>query len=287
IQLSVPMIHLHHLVLGCFGICSLAWRVQMPRDIVALYGSCLVIPCSFDYNQNPPVRPNRVVWYQYVSRGYPLVYDDWYPDSVINKFKGKTRVSTTGRSCTLQISPVTWSHHKEKLYPWVDPENVGSIVNYIFFCLLTFSDRATKPNLMVIGDMKVGQYVTVQCSVVHTCHFYPPSLNLNIPLKEHSLKHSRLTDGTSKTTLRTVMFVERDQQTVECVVKHTGGATEKTTLTLNAKCRLERSVMQRAEVFPLVFSVFIIYLFAKRRGFPSCFFRFYYLFIFISYTPIV
>ncbi|KAJ0066031.1 hypothetical protein NL108_001254, partial [Boleophthalmus pectinirostris] len=96
--------------------------------------------------------------------------------------------------------------------------------------------RAKKPNLMVTGVMKVGQYVKVQCTVYHSCHHYPPSLSLNIPLKDHSLHQIRLTDGTSKTMLSTLMFVERDQQIVECVAKYKGGETEKTTQTLNAKC---------------------------------------------------
>ncbi|XP_055019477.1 uncharacterized protein LOC110171494 isoform X2 [Boleophthalmus pectinirostris] len=236
------MLGLHFLlklcITGCFCICCVAWRVQMPRHIVALKGSCLVIPCSFDYYQNPPVNPNRVVWYQYVKRGYPLVYDDWYPDSVIPIFKGKTHVLTDRRSCTLQIYPVTWSHHRQTLYPWVDPENVGSGTYAFYETTVTIEvvDRAKKPNLMVTGVMKVGQYVKVQCTVYHSCHHYPPSLSLNIPLKDHSLHQIRLTDGTSKTMLSTLMFVERDQQIVECVAKYKGGETEKTTQTLNAKC---------------------------------------------------
>lgn len=94
-----------------------------------MLGSCVTIPCSFDYYENPPSNPNRVVWYQYVSRGYPLVYDSWKRMSVIGKFRGKTsRVNTFsgGKECSLKISPVTWEHHRERIYPWVDPENVGS-----------------------------------------------------------------------------------------------------------------------------------------------------------------
>ncbi|XP_072317576.1 uncharacterized protein [Eucyclogobius newberryi] len=225
---------------GCFCICCLAWYVKIPHHIVALRGSCLVIPCSFDYHQYPPVKPDRVVWYQFVSRGYPLVYDDWYPDSVISIFKGKTYVSTYGRHCTLQIYPVTWSHHKQKLYPWVDPENVGKGTYKFYDTTVTIevTDKPQKPNLRVTGDKTVGQFVTVQCIVDHTCRLNPPALSLNIPLKEHSVHHSSLTDGSSRMTLTTVMFVERDQQTVECVVKHFGGVTETTRQTLNAKCSI-------------------------------------------------
>lgn len=121
-------------ILGYLFCSSNTWYVKMPSNIKGLLGSCLVIPCSFGYYQYPPQNPERVVWYQYVRSGYPLVYDDWYPDYVISIFKGKTRVltSTDSMTCSLQISPVSWSHHRLKIYPWVDPENVGTST-YRFF----------------------------------------------------------------------------------------------------------------------------------------------------------
>lgn len=114
---------------------SQAWRVKLPSNIRGVLGSCLVIPCSFDYYQYPPRNPNRVVWYQYVSRGYPLVYDIWKPNDVIDIFNRKTSrvfISTYGKECSLKINPVKWSHHRAKIYPWVDPENVGRST-YRFF----------------------------------------------------------------------------------------------------------------------------------------------------------
>lgn len=119
---------------GCIFCCSQAWRVLLPSNIKGLVGSCLVIPCSFDYNRYPPNRPDRVVWYQYVSSGYPLVYDSWNPKGVINIFKGKTsREFTYSRNdCSLRIFPLTRSHHRQKIYPWVDPEHVGRST-YRFF----------------------------------------------------------------------------------------------------------------------------------------------------------
>ena len=98
----------------------------MPSHIKALWKSCLVIPCSFDYHQSPPKVPGRVVWYQYARSGYPLVYDAWYNRKVISKFSGKTSLVRHGpRDCSLQISRVDSSLHMEKIYTWVDPENVG------------------------------------------------------------------------------------------------------------------------------------------------------------------
>ncbi len=66
------------------------------------------------------------MWYQWVSKGYPLVYDPWYPNNVIGKFRGKTDLYVNSSwDCSLLIKNLEPSHHEEKLYAWIDPENVG------------------------------------------------------------------------------------------------------------------------------------------------------------------
>eukprot|EP00064_Thunnus_orientalis_P016176 superscaffoldBa00003149_g16239 len=228
-------------VLGYIFCNARAWVVKMPSHIKGMKGSCLVIPCTFDYYQYPPMRPDRVVWYQYVNRGYPLVYDNWYPNAVIWIFNGKTSKypSTYGKDCSLQINPVDWHHHRQKIYPWVDPENVGKSTYRFYDTTVTIEvvDRAEKPVITISGDMKVGQSVTVQCSVYHTCPTYPPKLSLNIPGRTR-LTHSSLSDGTSKTTLTIKLNIVRDQQTVECDVRHTGGRTAKASRTFYAQCSI-------------------------------------------------
>uniref|UniRef100_A0A8P4KMX6 Ig-like domain-containing protein n=1 Tax=Dicentrarchus labrax TaxID=13489 RepID=A0A8P4KMX6_DICLA len=226
-------------ILGYMFCCSRAWHVKMPSNIKGLVDSCLVIPCSFDYYQYPPYRPDRVVWYQYVSRGYPLVYDRWYPEDVINIFRGRTRLfSPAYKTCSLEISRVKWSDHRQKIYPWVDPENVGKSTYRFFDTTVTIEvvDRAEKPHIMISGERKVGQPVTVQCTVYHTCPTYPPTLSLNVRTQHSGITHSSMSDGTSRTTLTTTLNIERDLQTVECMVRHISGHSETASVTLISEC---------------------------------------------------
>ncbi|KAK2844400.1 hypothetical protein Q5P01_011059 [Channa striata] len=218
---------------------SRAWQVKMPSHIKGLLGSCLVIPCSFDYYHYPPQVSDRVVWYQYVSRGYPLVYDSWYPNDVIGIFKGKThRLHRDPKSCTLVIYPITWSHHRQKIYTWVDPEHVGRSTYRFFDTTVTIevTNTAEKPQLMIFGDKKVGKSVQVECSVYHTCSSHPPTLTLNIPLKHGPPVNVPVSDGRSRTTLTTTMDIIGDHQTVECSVQHFGGLNATTSETLSAEC---------------------------------------------------
>ncbi|XP_069549453.1 uncharacterized protein [Brachyistius frenatus] len=230
-------------VLGCIFCSSRAWQVKMPSHIKGLLGSCLVIPCTFNYNQYPPENPNRVVWYQHVSNGYPLVCDRWYPDDVIKTFRGRTQVLTSyyEKTCSLKIEPVIWSDHSQKIYPWVDPENVGRGTYRFFDTTVTVEvvDRADPPHITIFGNMKVGQSVTVHCAVYHSCPTKPPNLSLNV-LQNQRVTQIAQTDGRVKMTLTATLLIERDHQTVECLVRHTGGLTARAYKTLSAECSISQ-----------------------------------------------
>ncbi|XP_047453823.1 uncharacterized protein LOC125015854 isoform X2 [Mugil cephalus] len=228
-------------IIGYLFVCSSAWRVMMPSHLKGLVGSCLVIPCRFDYNKYPPQRPDRVVWYQYVSRGYPLVYDDWHPTYVIDIFRGKTQAyrSGYGKTCSLKIEPLTWSHHRQKLYPWVDPENIGKSTHefYDTTVMIEVVDTVDPPNLQIYGAKKVGHSVDVHCSVYHTCPTKPPTLSLNIPHGNQD-RTVELTDGTFKTTLKATLLIENDSQRVVCSVRYPTGHTKSTSSNINAECSI-------------------------------------------------
>lgn len=90
---------------------------------------------------------------------------------------------------------------------------------------------------MISGDMRVGQSVTVQCSVVHTCFTDLPTLSLSVPLQDSELYTISMADGTSKTTLMTKLNLVKDHQTVECSVRYTGGQCAKSSKTFDVKCK--------------------------------------------------
>lgn len=110
------------------------------------------------------------------------------------------------------------------------------IISLIFLYFFFLKDRADRPEILISGDMSVGQSVTVQCSVYHSCFTNPPTLSLNIPLQRHKVDTSLMTDGTFKTTLTTELVIVKDHQTVECSIHHPGGQRAKSSRTFNAKC---------------------------------------------------
>ncbi|KAG7469194.1 hypothetical protein MATL_G00126390 [Megalops atlanticus] len=218
---------------------SLGWSFSMPSKITGLLGSCLVIPCSFDYKSSLP-SDLRVRWYQYETEGHS-VYDRENPQSVIDVFRGKTDLygSPEQKSCSLKISSLVRSHHRRRLYTWVDPKPISQFHKHNFqdtTVELDVTDRADSPEILIDGKPKVGQQLSVQCSVYHTCPSTPPTLRLNGPTGTDKVTNTEAQDSKWKATLVRTWAVAQKQQSVTCDVTHPGGLTASASKTITAEC---------------------------------------------------
>ncbi|XP_073674439.1 sialoadhesin-like [Garra rufa] len=218
----------------------LGWEVRMPKDIQGLKGSCLVISCSFNYTSYPPQNPSRVVWYQWVSKGYPLVYDPLHPNDIIEKFKWKTDLygDPSSGDCSLLIKNLKPSHHGEKIYAWIDPENV-SWRTYKFYDVTSTIQVDASPQIPIIsinGGKRMGENITVACSTFHTCPYSKPKFNLSGIEGSDEIKDESVKDGLWKTTLTRTGVVKAENSTIECSVTHHGGITVTATKNTSAQC---------------------------------------------------
>ncbi|XP_067306344.1 uncharacterized protein [Pseudorasbora parva] len=212
---------------------TLAWQVKMPKDIHGLQGSCLVIPCSFSYSLYPPTNPRRVVWYQWVSRGYPLVYDDWYPSDVIGKFRGKTSLygNPSYRDCSLLIKRVELAHHGEKLYAWIDPENVGKSTYAFYDVTSTILVDGVHQRILIepeLADVTEGDAKTFTCSVYHSCQRENPTITWNYKNMQVSTG-SKTLSGLDRVTYSTINFLgakEDHGKKLICTATFSGGNIE-------------------------------------------------------------
>uniref|UniRef100_A0A3Q2UNM5 Ig-like domain-containing protein n=1 Tax=Fundulus heteroclitus TaxID=8078 RepID=A0A3Q2UNM5_FUNHE len=247
---------------------SQAWHVRMPRNIEALYGSCLTIPCSFDYYRYPPKRPDRVVWYQYQSMGYPLVYDNWYPNDVISIYKERTQAltSTYGKTCTLHIKTVNWNDHRQVLFPWVDPENVGRsthafyettvtievcismLLNMFSWFYISSVAQPEAPTIMITGFPS-----TVRCTASYTCSNNRPSLTwnyANMPVSSNTVKESGKTMWTTVSTLTFTPSAKDHGHHLTCFARFDGGQTQEKITTGLFSMRFIRLIIRNC--FPTV-----------------------------------
>ncbi|KAI5099127.1 hypothetical protein C0J45_11266, partial [Silurus meridionalis] len=231
-----------------------AWSVTMPYSIHGLQKSCLVIPCSFYYSSYPPTNPNRIVWYEYVDRGYPAVFDSWNPGSVIDRYKGRTSLyKPTYRGCSLLIKDLSLSHSRDRIYAWVDPENIGwrTYKFYDVSTIIYVRSSAEKPSVYISGGAKIGDKITIKCTTYHTCPYEPPSLSLK-GIEKHfekddTLLNRNIGDGKWEITLTREGIVQSETQTIECSVRHSGGLTASTTKIHTAQCDFHNPVISPSQ----------------------------------------
>uniref|UniRef100_A0A8C1A8L4 Ig-like domain-containing protein n=1 Tax=Cyprinus carpio carpio TaxID=630221 RepID=A0A8C1A8L4_CYPCA len=218
---------------------ALGWEVSMPKDIHGLKGSCLVIPCSFNYKSNPPKNPRRVVWYRRDSEGLPLVYDYLYPYNVNEKYRGKTDLyRESDWNCSLLIKNLESSHNGEKLYTRIDPENIAW-QNYETDDTTTtvlIDVTPQQPSISVSGGERTGDTIIVECSTFHTCPYSKPAITLDGIEGSDEIKDESVKDGLLKITLTRTGVVKAESTTIECSVTHYGGITVTATEVKSSKC---------------------------------------------------
>ncbi|XP_067306349.1 sialoadhesin isoform X2 [Pseudorasbora parva] len=211
---------------------TLAWEVKMPKDIHGLCGSCLVIPCSFSYTSYPPKNPRRVVWYQWVSKGYPLVYDPLHANDVVAKFRGKTDLySYSSGDCSLLIKNLEKAHHGEKLYAWIDPENVGLRTYKFYDVTSTILVSGVHQRITIepeLADVTEGFAKTFTCSVYHSCQRETPTITWNYKNMQVSTG-SKTLSGVDRVTYSIINFLgakEDHGKKLICTAKFSGRNTE-------------------------------------------------------------
>lgn len=101
---------------------------------------------------------------------------------------------------------------------------------------LPVKDIVEIPQADLLGIAKVGEPVSLSCSVLHTCPSTPPTLTLSITRGTPKLTQTPLHDGKWKTTIEITWTVEENDKSVTCTVSYAGGQTTKTEISINPLC---------------------------------------------------
>ncbi|KAF4104366.1 hypothetical protein G5714_015353 [Onychostoma macrolepis] len=130
------------------------------------------------------------------------------------------------------------SHHGEKLYTWIDPENVGKGTYKFYDVTSTIQVDASPqlPSISIYGGERTGDAITVVCSSFHTCPYSKPTITLNGIEGSDEIKDESIKDGLWKTTLTRTGVVKTERSTIQCSVTYYGGITVTATKEKSAEC---------------------------------------------------
>ncbi|XP_027142177.1 myelin-associated glycoprotein isoform X2 [Larimichthys crocea] len=160
---------------------------DVPFRFSALTDSCVVIPCSFQYEEDVPL--TRGIWSKKTGG---IVYHNGR-SQVLDHFKDRTRLlgDLNEGNCSLEIDNIKpfdngpFCFHAEK------GNDKYRFNNSCVFIVMKAS--LEKPVMtQVPKEVEAGSTISVSCSVTHTCPSHPPVFSWSVPNLTSAVSHTGL-----------------------------------------------------------------------------------------------
>ncbi|XP_053305921.1 sialoadhesin [Spea bombifrons] len=197
------------------------WDVQCPDTRKSVSGSCLLIPCSFNYPRDvQPVKGIVPIWFKNYGANRMLVY---HPTGAIDgTFQGRADFlgDVTQKNCTIVINDVKtqdagaykFRFEITGVNNWLGKNEVQADV----------TDEPLSPEVMVPPRIAEGALVTFQCSTPYFCPDGSVNLNWQDYVTERSVLSSYLQLDSSQVLMQhnlTTSFTWlEDKKTISCVL---------------------------------------------------------------------
>ncbi|XP_041709880.2 sialic acid-binding Ig-like lectin 12 [Coregonus clupeaformis] len=225
---------IHCIWLGVMGVDASSWTAEVPSSVSGLQGSCIVIPCSFNYPE-PEEKPSEFtgIWFKDTN---DVIY---HPDSskVFKDYKGRTELvgDLRQKNCSLRIHPL----HRSDKGPFYFRIEIEDHKKYSYIrdtVSIAVTSSPDPPSLSVREEVKVGEEVSASCSVSHSCPSDPPLLTWSHS-GTPSVQSQQLTNGQWEVTssLTFTPSITDHNQSLVCTAVDMGGKTVKRSKILNVK----------------------------------------------------
>ncbi|XP_017157239.1 myeloid cell surface antigen CD33-like isoform X2 [Poecilia reticulata] len=181
-------------------------NITAPKEMEALSGSCLLIPCNF---REIPEKPGEKFDNKRETFGVWIKSDSAFQNNLNNVIYNSSRsqnsyeVNISGnlreKNCTsvfYNVNSSQTNHYFFRIENW--PFRTTASCDPVH---ITVRDSAWSPRIEISGVMKEKNSVTVTCSALTPCPNSPPELTLNLQPNPHR-QMKRNTDGTFTTTIQ-------------------------------------------------------------------------------------
>ncbi|XP_037613402.1 B-cell receptor CD22-like [Sebastes umbrosus] len=215
------------LVSGALADCpeESALFINTPKQMEALSGSCLQIPCNFSFNINAQetfdgTRTTFGVWIKSSTRVAKNQNNVIFNSSRMNNIYP---MSLTGdlsqKNCNTLFSSVNtsytdWYYFRIENRPFLAIASCDPLQ-------ITVKDSPPRPSIEISGDLKENQSVTITCSAFTPCPHFPPELTWTLQQNPHN-KIEENTDRTFTTKIQTTFTLsdEHDGFIITCSARY-------------------------------------------------------------------
>ncbi|XP_036073277.1 B-cell receptor CD22-like [Oryzias melastigma] len=197
-----------------------------PKQLEALSGSCLIIPCGFKKtpgNNGEKFDNNREtfgVWIknntQYFENPNNVIFnsskkENIYPMKIIGNLRQK--------NCTTLFSNLTTKHTERYYFRIEDGE--FKVVDRCNFIEINIQDSPQSPSIEIPADLKEKTSVSITCSAPTPCPHSPPELTWNLQADSQRQTETN-TDGSFTTKIQKTITLSdtHDGFTIRCSARY-------------------------------------------------------------------
>uniref|UniRef100_A0A665TID8 Ig-like domain-containing protein n=1 Tax=Echeneis naucrates TaxID=173247 RepID=A0A665TID8_ECHNA len=198
-----------------------SWTIEVPSSVKGFLGSCVVIPCTFNY-PDPARTPTKISGIWLDQRSHVIYHPD--NSKILQQYKDRTELlgDATQKNCSWKIEPL----QRNDGGPFHFRIEMEGFENYSFKANSVSISVIDKPSvaLSMKKDMAVGQTTVASCSVSPFCPTSPPVFEWSHS-GEARLQSQQFIDGQWKTTV-TLNFLPSHtdhNKPLLCTVRFEGG----------------------------------------------------------------
>ncbi|XP_015254789.1 PREDICTED: uncharacterized protein LOC107100712 isoform X2 [Cyprinodon variegatus] len=174
---------------------------DVPFRFKALTRSCVIIPCSFQDDEDQPM--TRGIWYKKTGG---VVYHN-ARSVVLDHFKDRTKIlgNLNEGDCSLEVDDIKPFDNGPFCFYGEKGNNKYRFNNSCVFIVMKASPD--KPEMTSIpAELNAGSIGTLSCSVSHACFSHPPEFTWNVPIINNKVSDTLLSRGVWQRT-STINFV--------------------------------------------------------------------------------
>ncbi|XP_067458002.1 myelin-associated glycoprotein-like isoform X3 [Thunnus thynnus] len=211
-----------------------SWTLQVPSSIKGLPGSCVVIPCSYNYpDPRKTVTQFTGIWQEDTNK---LIYHP-VASKIMQQYQGRTELvgDVRQKNCSLKIDPLQQSDRG----PFHFRIEIGNYESFSYLQNKVSITMITEPNpinFSVKEEVEEGVKVSASCSVSHSCPASPPVFTWSHSGQEH-FQPQQLENGQWEATSTLTFQPTRtdNNKPLQCTVTYKGGQHQKTSKVLKVK----------------------------------------------------
>ncbi|XP_056236092.1 sialoadhesin-like [Seriola aureovittata] len=207
-----------------------SWTVQVPSSVKGLPGSCVVLPCTFNYpDTDKNITKFTGIWFKDSDE---IIYHP-VESKIVQQYRSRTALlgNVTQKNCSLKIDPL----EEKDQGPFYFRIEIADYNNFSFKENRVSISMTGKLQISVKEEVVEGQTEVASCSVFPSCPTSPPVFNWSHSGEQ--IQSQQFDDGQWKVTANLTFrptYADHNKPLL-CTVTYKGGRKQEAAKVLKVK----------------------------------------------------